>query len=130
MSPKHPTTHDAYLREKSPQLRAVAQLLRAFVKKSVPKVKETVNPWHVPTFESDGPFCYVMVGKNHITLGFIRGTTLPDPKGLLEGTGKNLRHVKIRSAEDVSRKGLRELLKGAARLNAKEPQVGMRPYRK
>jgi hypothetical protein len=71
-----------------------------------------------------------MVGKNHITFIFIRGTSLPDPKGLLEGTGKNIRHVKIKSPEDLSRPGLRELLKSAARLNAKDPQKGMRPYRK
>lgn len=130
MKSKHPTNHDEYLREKNLGLQEVVMHLRAVVKKSVPKVKEGVNPWHIPIFESNGPICYYMAGKNHITLGFIRGTSLPDPEGLLEGTGKNLRHVKIKSLDDLNRKGLRELLKSAARLNVKVPQDGMRPYRK
>ena len=127
---KHPTNHDEYLREKNLGLQEVVMHLRALVKKSIPKVKEDVNPWHIPIFESNGPICYYMAGKNHVTLGFIRGTSLHDPEGLLQGTGKNLRHVKIKSVADLNQKGLRELLKSAARLNAKAPQVGMRPYRK
>jgi hypothetical protein len=126
----HPATHAAFLRGKDAKLSAVARSLGKAVKKAVPKVKEGINAWRQPTFESNGPFCVYMVSKNHITFLFIRGASLPDPEGLLEGTGKNLRHVKIRSEEDLSRKGFKELLKAAARLNAKEPQVGMRPYRK
>ncbi len=130
MKKKHPASHERISqREKSRQQEAANQL-RALVKKTLTKAKEAVNPWHVPIFESNGPICYYMAGKNHITLGFIRGTSLADPEGLLEGTGKNLRHVKIKSADDLKRKGLRELLKSAAALNAKEPQDGMRPYRK
>jgi hypothetical protein len=130
MKSKHPATHDEYLRDKNLGLREVANRLRATVKKAVPKAKESINPWHVPSFESNGPICYYMAGKNHITLGFIRGTSLPDPEGLLEGTGKNLRHVKIKATEDVGRPGLPQLFKSAAQLNAKESQQGMRPYRK
>jgi hypothetical protein len=130
MKRKHPATHDEYLGAKNLGLQEAANQLRALVKKTLPKVKESINPWHVPIFESHGPICYYMVGKNHITLGFIRGTSLPDPEGLLEGTGKNLRHVKIKSVDDLEHKGLRELIKSAAALNAKEPQSGMRPYRK
>jgi hypothetical protein len=130
MKKKHPATHDEYLREKNLGQQEAANQLRALVKKTLPKAKEGINPWHVPIFESNGPICYYMAGKNHITLGFIRGTSLPDPKSLLEGTGKNLRHVKIKSVDDLKQKGLRELLKSAAALNAKEPQDGMRPYRK
>lgn len=130
MKTKHPATHNEYLRAKNLGLKEVANQLRKLVKKTLPKSKEAINPWHVPIFESHGPICYYMAGKNHITLGFIRGTSLPDPEGLLEGTGKNLRHVKIKSADDLKQKGLRELLKSAAKLNAKDPQDGMRPYRK
>lgn len=130
MKKSHPASHNEYLSEKNLGIQEPAKQLRALVKKALPKVKEGINPWHVPIFESNGPICYYMAGKNHITLGFIRGTSLPDPEGLLEGTGKNLRHVKIKSVDDLKQKGLRELLKSAAALNAKEPQDGMRPYRK
>jgi len=121
---------DASLRKKSPELQEVAQRLRALVRKIVPGVKESINPWRMPTLEFHGPMCYFSVGKNHVTFGFLRGTWLDDPEKLLEGTGKNLRHVKLRSVEDVVRSGLRKLVKQAARLNRETPQLGMRPGRK
>jgi hypothetical protein len=49
-----------------------------------------------------------------VTCGFHFGTSLNDPEGLLEGSGKNLRHVKLRSVEDLERKGFRELVVVAA----------------
>jgi len=120
---------DLYVRRKNPDLEDVAQALRAVMKKQVPTSMETVNPWGIPTFESNGPFCYFMVGKNHVTLGFLRGTFLKDPEKLLEGTGKNLRHVKVRSVKDLGRKGLIELIRSASRLNRDGLQHGMHPSR-
>ncbi len=111
--------------EQSSHLQPVVAGLRALVKAAAPDVTEATNPWGVPTFEFSGPMCYFMVNKNHVTFGFYRGTSLDDPKGLLEGTGKNLRHVKVRKVEDLRREGLRELVEAAASLNRKDPQQGM-----
>ena len=55
---------------------------------------------------------------------FMRGAILHDPGKLLEGTGKYLRHVKLRSAADVRRPGVRALVKEAAALNRKKPVTG------
>jgi hypothetical protein len=66
-----------------------------------------------------------MVATKHITFGFPRATSLDDPNGLLEGTGKNLRHVKLRKAEDLRREGLRELIENAVRLNRESPAPKM-----
>lgn len=118
---------DASLSKKSPELQEVARRVRALVRNIVPGVKESINPWRLPTLEFHGPMCYFSVGNNHVTFGFLRGTWLDDPEKLLEGTGKNLRHVKLRTAGDVARSGLRKLVKQAARLNRETPQVGMRP---
>jgi len=85
----------------------------------------TVNSWGIPTFESKDPFCFYIVGKNHVTLGFHYGTSLDDPESLLEGSGKNLRHVKLRAAEDLEKKGLKELVLAAARLEGKPRMKGM-----
>jgi hypothetical protein len=49
----------------------------------------------------------------HANLGFVKGAQLPDPYGLLEGTGKGMRHVKLRSPEDLARPGMRELVQAA-----------------
>ena len=92
---------DLYVDTKPAGLRNVAEKLRKLVKHTVKGTKESVNSWKIPTFESHGPMCFFMVGKYHVTFGFLRGTSLPDPGGLLEGTGKNLRHAKLRTAEDV-----------------------------
>ena len=118
---------DACIEAKDGELGEVAQSLRRMVKKLVPDTTESVNPWKIPTFESNGPMCFFMIGKDHVTFGFLRGTSLPDPAELLEGTGKNLRHVKLRTAEDLREPALKKLVLAAARLNKKEPMKGMKP---
>lgn len=117
---------DGYVEKKGPKLVEVAEGLRRLMKKTVSGCKETVNPWELPTFESNGPMCNFSIGKDHVTFGFLRGTSLADPEKLLEGTGKNLRHVKLRGVEDLKRPGLKRLIVAAVKLNRKEPMEGMR----
>ena len=57
--------------------------------------------------------CVIMPLKSAVNLGFYRGTELPDPKGLLEGTGKRNRHVKIKTEEEIENPSLRGLLEAA-----------------
>jgi hypothetical protein len=121
---------DDYVEKKGSKLIAVAEGLRRLVKKSASGSTESMNPWGIPAFESDGPMCFFMVGKNHVTFGFLRGTSLPDPEKLLEGTGKNLRHVKLRTAEDLKRPALKKLIVAAAKMNKREPMEGMRVAKK
>jgi hypothetical protein len=108
-----------------PALHEIVRGLQALVREVVPEVTETINPWGIPTFELNGPLCYFMLAAKHITFGFTRGTSLSDPKGLLEGTGKNLRHVKLRKVEDLRKDGLRQLVEEAARLNRESPAPAM-----
>jgi hypothetical protein len=115
-----------YRKEETAELAKVVLALRGFVKGSVPGVRETMNAWRIRTFEAPDPFCFYMVGKNHVTFGFHFGTSLENPEGLLEGTGKNIRHVKLRSVEDLKRKGLKRLVQAAARLKGKAPMKGTR----
>jgi hypothetical protein len=119
-----------YMKDENPKLGKVARALRSLVKEIVPGVKETVNAWGIPTFEAPDPFCFYMVGKNHVTFGFHFGTSLKDPESLLEGTGKNIRHVKLSRVEDLERRGLRGLVQAAARLKGKKPMRGTSGQRK
>ena len=121
---------DEYLTRKEQKLADVAQRLRLLMKKTVAGCTETVNPWKLPTFESNGPMCYFSIGTDHVTFGFLRGTSLPDPAKLLEGTGKSLRHVKLRTAAEVQKPALKKLIRSAARLNEKEPMRGMKVKKK
>ena len=118
---------DAYVEKKNPKLKSVTDAVRALVRKAVPKSREAINPWGVPIFEWNGPLCYLMVGKNHVTFGFPRGASLQDPAKLLEGTGKNLRHVKLREVSDVHDANLKQLILQAKKLNREQPLgAGMR----
>jgi len=121
---------DGYVKKKDEKIGEIVKELRRLVKKTAEGASESMNPWKLPTFGSNGPMCYFSAGKNHVTFGFLRGTSLPDPGKLLEGTGKSLRHVKLRSVEDLRRPALKKLIQAAARLNKKEPMEGMKPKKK
>jgi hypothetical protein len=54
--------------------------------------------------------CLLVVYHDHVNLLFPRGVDLKDPKGLLEGSGKAMRHVKLRTPEDADRPGVRQLI--------------------
>ncbi|HVN17311.1 MAG TPA: DUF1801 domain-containing protein [Dongiaceae bacterium] len=111
--------------EKAGKLERVAEAVRALMGASVKGVEEYVNPWRIPSFDSNGPLCCFMVGKEHVTFAFMRGAALPDPEKLLEGTGKGVRHIKLRSVADVKRPGVKKLVAEAAKLNKKDPPSGM-----
>ncbi len=64
---------DAYLDRRPAELAEIGEKLRRLMKKTVAGTKESVNPWKIPTFESNGPMCYMSIGKNHLTFGFLRG---------------------------------------------------------
>jgi hypothetical protein len=114
---------DEYVK-KAGELPGVAKAVRTLVKKTVAGCEEYVNPWKIPTFDLNGPLCFYMVAKEHVVFGFVRGAMLRDPGKLLQGTGKYLRHVKLRSVADLRKPGVRSLLEEAADLNRKEPVTG------
>src|SRR5215475_1646204 len=64
--------------------------------------------------------CLIVVYKDHVNLLFPRGVDLKDPRGLLEGSGKAMRHVKMLSASDIERPGVRALVSQAK----KRPGLG------
>lgn len=58
----------------------------------------------------DAPFAYVNVFKSHTNVGFFYGAYLDDPAGLLEGTGKNMRHVKLKPGREPDSVALGNLI--------------------
>ena len=111
--------------KKAGKFAGVAKAVRTLVKNSAKDVEEYVNPWKIPSFDSNGPLGCFMVGKDHVTFAFMRGAALPDPEELLEGTGKSVRHVKLSTLADVKRPGVKKLIVEAVKLNKKDPPVGM-----
>lgn len=92
---------------------------RRFVLDLVPEAIERYK-WSHPWYELNGPFSYIMDFSKHVNLGFPRGAELVDRFSFLEGTGKGMRHVKIRSTEDLADPAIAELVMVAVELNSSE----------
>jgi hypothetical protein len=67
-----------------------------------------------PTDRLKDGICYIGVQRNYVNLGFHHGASLRDPQGILEGDGKQMRHIKIRSMEDVMSPAIRTYLREAS----------------
>jgi hypothetical protein len=61
----------------------------------------------------DAPFAYVNAFRAHVNVGFFHGAALEDPAGLLEGTGKSMRHVKLRPGLEIDGASLETLIVAA-----------------
>ena len=91
-------------------------------------VRELLHDGHPTACVGDAAFAYVNAFRAHVNVGFFCGATLPDPDGLLEGTGRFMRHVKLRPGRDVDAEALRRLIETAyadmqARLKAARSSV-------
>jgi len=114
---------DAYVSEAG-KLAPVAKAVRALVKKEASGCEEYVSPWKTPAFDLNGPLCVFVIQKEYVTLAFLRGAMLPDPEGILEGKGKGVRNVRLRTPESVKIPALKKLIEEAVELNKKDPPSG------
>jgi hypothetical protein len=109
-----------YLSPYDPQVTSLALALREVVLEEAPEARESlVNGYAVSIGFSftgkplkDG-FCHVVTYSTHVNLGFNRGSSLPDPEGVLEGSGKSMRHIRIRNYDDLNRPLVRRFLRAA-----------------
>lgn len=102
----------------APEVRDLALAARSLVLEMIPNVTEGVDVKARMIGYSYGPryvdmVCMLMPTKAGVNLGIAYAMQLPDPKKLLEGTGKLHRHVKFKSKADLERAGLKALLKAA-----------------
>jgi hypothetical protein len=75
--------------------------LRAIVQGAFPELEERMRWMQVGYLVSKKDVCGIYPASDHVNLSFWQGSALSDPKGLLEGTGKGMRHIKIFKVEDV-----------------------------
>ena len=78
--------------------------------------------WGHPWFVGRDLVCLVGAFSRHVGMEFWRGSSIPDPDHLLEGTGKNLRHVKLRTVAEAGSPRLARLLGRAVALDRSEPR--------
>lgn len=108
------------LEKLTPEARPLVQQLRALVKDVMPTATEKVHlGWSAIHYRAGASMRDVVVAlspqRSYVNLEFGDGIDLPDPAHRLEGTGKRLRHVKVRTEADVQSPEVRALLETAAR---------------
>jgi hypothetical protein len=117
--PSDPAAHssvDAYLEGLPPAHREICAALRALVRDSIAGVEEKWS-WSRPVYAAGGKdFCYLVANKADVNLGFNRGAELADPKRLLKGSGKAMRHLKLKSVSEIDAPAVQRMLKQAANL--------------
>ena len=101
---------EAWMNEHSGALGAIAQYWFEIMRGCGEDVRELLHDGHPTACVDDAAFAYVNAFKAHVNVGFFRGADLPDPHGLLEGTGKFMRHVKLRPEGEVDTAALRQLI--------------------
>jgi hypothetical protein len=113
-------TFDQLVDRYPPDVQALARRARALVLELLPKAEESVDSGGPYISYGYGPgytgvVCYITVNKKGVNLGLAHGADLPDPRGLLEGTGKRHRHVVVERTADLSQPGLKPLVRAALR---------------
>ena len=101
---------DAWMEERSGELGAIARHWFEIIRGCGDDVRELLHDGHPTACVGDAAFAYVNAFRSHVNVGFFRGAELADPKGLLEGTGRFMRHVKLRPDGQVDAKALKELI--------------------
>lgn len=116
---------DDYINSQEDWAKGIIAELRMLIKESSPEIEEAVK-WAQPVFSLNGPMIFVKAHKKHVNFGFWRGVQLSDPKGLLEGTGEKMRHVKVTQLSDIDHDAYGELVKQAAMLNLEHGSAAMK----
>ncbi len=110
----------ALIKNNSPEAQKLVFELLKLIRRLVPGAKEKIyKGWGVIDYQLGTSRDFISIGpqKKYVNLYFMRGIDLPDSGNLLEGSGKNMRHVKIRSSKDLENEQLNKLILRAAKLN-------------
>jgi len=109
-------TWDELMELASSEVQEIAVALRALVLEVDPEATEVVRLGDKAATYGLGPkkmiegYCYIMPLKERVNFGFFRGAILEDKHKLLEGTGKSLRHVKVKDLSQTKSLALRKLV--------------------
>jgi hypothetical protein len=112
-SVKHDPAIDVWLAQQTQELGSIARLWFAKIRKCGKDVTELMHDGCPTACIGDVPFAYVGVYKTHVNVGFFLGAELGDPKRLLVGTGKRMRHVKLKPGDEIDSVALTALINAA-----------------
>jgi hypothetical protein len=104
---------ERWLQEQPAELAAIALRWFDVMRGCGDDVREVMHDDQPTACIGDAAFGYVDAFSAHVNVGFFRGAELVDPASLLEGTGKSMRHVKLRPETSVDATALRLLIREA-----------------
>ena len=113
-------TFEEVISKAAPDIQEIAHAARKLLIEVMPDITEV--PWGQQKIAGYGVgpkkmaehFCYIAPFKKHVNLGFFYGADLDDPEGLFEGSGRELRHIKLRSLDDVTKPAVKNLVRAAS----------------
>jgi hypothetical protein len=113
MKMKKYASFDDYLDDQPAKNRSIIRALRRFVKRVEAGLEESVKWGNGCWVKGKVPIAYVYSAPDHVQFGFIRGSALKDPRGLLEGNGQYVWHAKVRKPSDIDEDGFKAFLRQA-----------------
>ena len=111
---------DQYISNLPDDIQAMTDSLRGIILNASPELEEEYK-WSMPNYSHNGLACYLQASKKHVNLGFQKGNELEekDIHNLLQGTGKTMRHIRIKKMEDIKPEVFTSLIQAAIALNEK-----------
>ena len=106
---------DAWLSKQTNEFSVIARRWFTRMRECGADVRELLHDGHPTACIGDAAFGYVNAFRDHVNVGFFLGAELADPAGLLEGTGKRMRHVKVWPEREPDAKQLSALIETAYR---------------
>jgi hypothetical protein len=104
---------EAWMKDHAGELGAIAHQWFEVMRKCGDEVRELLHDGCPTACLGDAAFAYVNVFTSHVNVGFFQGAALPDPARLLQGTGKFMRHVKLKPGTAISTAALNALIDAA-----------------
>ncbi len=104
---------DSWMRDHAGPLGEIARHWFDVMRDCGDDVRELLHDGHPTACLGEAAFAYVNAFTSHVNVGFFRGAELADPARLLEGTGKFMRHVKLRPGQELDAAALKRLIKAA-----------------
>jgi hypothetical protein len=109
----HDPAVERWFRTQPPELGAIARTWFDALRACGSDVGVLLHDGHPTACVADLAFGYVNAFRSHVDVGFFLGTSLEDPAGLLEGSGRFMRHVKVRPGTPIDADALRALIAAA-----------------
>ena len=104
-----------FLSRVQPEHHAIIQELDSLIFKAAPDLVVSLK-WRNPTYHSKRNACSILSHKDYVNLQVWGGAEFDDPKGLLQGTGKGMRHIKFAAGDRFNRSAVEAIIKQAAKV--------------